>query len=236
MNNAKDRLMINEIIFFSHIFFIILSLSFAYLLGPQALIALTLLFTLLSNILILKSITLFSLTVTACDPFTIGIVLGLNLLQEHYGLTLTKKAITINLFGTLVFILFSQIHRLYLPAPTDTMAGLYEQLFCFVPRITLASIVTYYLSQLLDAYAYRFFKRSFELFFPTHSLQTAASFCSMSCSQLFDTILFTFLGLYGLVASPWSIITVSYTIKMIAIVITSPCVRYSYYLKKNQNS
>ena len=223
--------MINEIIFFSHIFLIIATLTFAFTRGAELLMTTTALFTLLSNLFILKSITLFSFTATACDPFTIGIVLGLNLLQEHYGFAHAQKAIMINTITTIIFLMFAQLHCAYLPALTDTMAPLYEQLFFFVPRITLVSLLSYYLSQTVDAYSYAFFRRLTDGSCSPATAKTITSFCSMATSQLFDTLFFTYAALSGIHESLWSIALVSYTIKLIAIVISSPTVALSYKLK-----
>jgi uncharacterized integral membrane protein (TIGR00697 family) len=46
--------------------------------------------------------------------------------------------------------------------------------------------------------------------------------CSLFCSQAVDTILFTFLGLYGIVSSLVDIMTMSFVIKVLIITLFAP--------------
>ena len=72
----------NELIFLSQIFLISASTLAALYIGKEALISLICLQCVLANIFVLKEITLCGLTATGSDAFTVGIVLGLNLLQN----------------------------------------------------------------------------------------------------------------------------------------------------------
>ena len=219
--------MINETVFFAHVFFVLVVSLGAFLLGKEALIGLIAVQTIVSNLFIAKQISLFSLSVTPCDAFTVGVVLGLNLLQEHFGMNITKRTIWLNAFITLVFIGFSQIQLAYLPTALDTMHSHYEALLLLIPRITIASLVTYLVSQWVDAHLYALLR----IIMPLRGT-TLCAFISMSTSQLLDTVLFSFLGLYGIVSDVWAIIVVSFAIKMMAIIMVSPCVAFSYVLKR----
>lgn len=217
----------NELIFLFQVLFTISSSLAGLFIGKEALIATIALHGILSNLFIAKQITLFSFDVTACDAFTIGVIFGLNLLQEHFGAAITKRTILLNFFLLIVYVVFSQIHLGYTPATFDTMNSHYAAILSIMPRITIASIFVYILSQSFDAYLYGLFKRIIPQ--RTAFIRSAIS---MSISQLFDTVLFSFLGLYGIVENILSIIIVSFTIKMITIALASPCVSFSYYIQK----
>ncbi len=219
----------NELLFLGQVFFTIGSQLMALALGKEALVATIALQGILSNLFIAKQISLFSLDVTACDAFTIGVIFGLNLLQEHFGIKITKKAIFLNFFLAIVYVIFSQLHLCYLPNSFDTMDSHYSAILSLMPRITIASIFVYILSQAFDAYLYAFFKQVI----PQRAafLRSAAS---MSISQLFDTILFSILGLYGVVEHIIPVIIVSFMIKILTIALISPCTALSYSIKTLQ--
>jgi uncharacterized PurR-regulated membrane protein YhhQ (DUF165 family) len=54
-------------------------------------------------------------------------------------------------------------------------------------------------------------------------------------TQLLDTILFSLLGLYGLVANIWQIIIISYLIKLFAIGIATPLVGFSKWVMRGSH-
>lgn len=186
-------------------------------LGQSALTALVALFSLLANIFVLKQIEFLGLNATASDAFTIGSLLGLNLLQERYGKEAASKAIWTSFAGLVLFALMSQIHLLYIPSAFDSMHGAYEQLFNPAPRIMIASLVTFLIVDQFDVKLYGLLRSKY----PHFSMVLVSAFC-MSLSQLLDTVLFSFLGLYGVVAAIGEIIVVSYFIKLLAIANTIP--------------
>lgn len=217
----------NELLFLCQVFFTVGSSLGALFLGKEALIATIALQGILSNLFIAKQITLFSLDVTGCDAFTIGVIFGLNLLQEHFGASITKRAIKINFFLIISYVIFSHLHLAYLPNAYDSMHQHYHAILSIMPRITIASIFVYLISQSLDAYLYGLFKKIIP-----QRRAFLRSTLSMSISQLCDTILFSFLGLYGIVDNILAIIVVSFGIKMLTITLVSPCISFSYYIQK----
>src|SRR5579859_3477715 len=112
--------MINELIFFSHISILFLSLLGALRIGKEALIGLICVLVVLMNMFVLKQINLFGLSVTATDAFAVAVTLGLNMLQEYYGLKLTQKTIWISFYVSIVVLVLSKVHLLYIPSNFDT--------------------------------------------------------------------------------------------------------------------
>lgn len=197
----------NELIFFFHLTLVTLFTLAALKLGREALIASVCLQALLANLFVLKQISLFGLHVTSCEVYTIGALLGINLLQEYYP-NFDVKRVLLCYFGALTFFLImAKLHLYYAPADLA-----YEEPLSSTPRIFLASITTSIITTLLDTRLFGALKkRSPQI---PLALRIASSALSI---QLLDTFLFTLLGLWGLVSHPWELMFFSYIIKAITI-------------------
>lgn len=209
--------MFNELVFLIHIILIASFCLSALAIGPSALITAIAMQGVFSNLFVTKQITLLGLSVTCSDAFTVGSILGLNLLQEYYGKVVTRKAIFISFFTVLSYLILSQIHLLYIPNQFDAMQPHFMQILHLMPRITIASALVYLSAQAFDAMLFGFLKHFFRDKFPA-----TRSAISMICSQLLDTVLFSFLALYGVVGSIWNVIIMSFAIKIIVIALFAP--------------
>lgn len=173
----------------------------------------------LANLFVIKQITLMGLNATAADVYIVGSVLTLNLVQEFYGKGQARKAIWIS-FALLVFYtIVSQIHLVYTPSISDFSHDAYQALLSFMPRITIASMITYVMVQYFDTFFYGILKKATQ-----GNYLTLRNMISIFVSQLLDTILFSVLGLYGIVDNITHIMIVSFTIKVFAILILTPTV------------
>lgn len=207
----------NELLFFLHLFLVV-GFSFAALrLGSMGLIALMALQAVLANLFVVKQMTLFGFDVTCSDVFAVGGLLSLNLLQEFYGKEAAQKAVKISFLSMLFFVLMSQVHLAYQPSAFDLTHGSFASIFSSTPRIFVASIATYFIVQQIDLTFFSWLKQKLEgRNFP---LRLGLS---LFLSQAFDTVLFSYLGLYGLVGSLFDIILVSLIVKWIAIGCSAP--------------
>lgn len=219
--------MINEIIFIFHSITLGLFSILALKLGKTVLVLLLCLQVILSNLFVSKQIIIWGLNATSSDVFSIGAGLCLNLLQEYYGKAVAKRTIWISFFSLVFYLLMTQIQLLYLPSEFDTMQNIYRSLFGFMPRLVIASLISYLISQNLDSYLYGYFKDKFagKYFF-------ISNYGSLLISQLFDTACFTILGLYGIMQNPFEIFLVSYAVKIVSIFLCGAVVSYC----KNQSS
>ncbi len=199
----------------------------ALLIGAEALIVLVSLSAILANLFVVKQITLFGLEVTASDAYVIAGMLSLNLLQEYGGKALARKAIWISLGASLLYLIVSQLHLLLVPSAGDFAHQHFTVLMSPMPRIILASVVVYFIAQRFDYLLYGGLKR---LFSGNHLV--IRNLISLLTSQALDTVLFSFAGLYGLVASIWDVILFSYFIKCLVIVSAVPFIALSRKLLK----
>jgi hypothetical protein len=212
----------NELLFFIQIITIVILTLGALRLGKEAMIATICIQALLANLLVLKQIQLFGLTITSTDVFAIGSLLTLNLLQEYFGQKHAKKAAWICFYLLAFFTLISQIHLLFQPSPLDTSHTAYTTILSATPRLMLASLTVFFLVQQFDIRFYSWIQRSLT-FLPL----MARAGLSLIVSQLLDTSLFTFLGLWGLVANITHILLFSFAIKIIIVFSISPFVQFS---------
>lgn len=223
--------MVNELIFLIHTFLIAAFAVGALRLGKSALVAFVSLMCVLANLFILKQITLFGFAATCCDAYAIGAVLGLNLLQEYYGKPVAQKAILTSFCLMLCYTVLSVIQLLYIPNTSDTADAAYQSLLTVMPRITLASLVVYLFVQYVDSLLYAKLRSLTQ-----GNYMVPRVWVSLAVTQLLDTVLFSFLGLYGLVANVFELICISYTIKLVAIMLTAPFVALSKRLYTNTKS
>jgi queuosine precursor transporter len=196
--------------------------------GKEGLIGFICVQVILVNLFVSKQITLFGYTATAADALAVGITLSLNILQEYYSRETALSAIWISFYCALFYAVLSLFHLAYIPAATDTTHSLYKTLLLPMPRIVIASLVTYLLIQYLDTQIYFMLKKKLE----GHYF-VLRNYGSLFFSQFLDTVLFTFLGLYGSSESLsnfstlFDIIKVSSIIKAVVIIVTVPYVRFA---------
>jgi len=212
----------NELIFFLHLILIFSFTIGALRLGKEALIAWIVLQSVLANLFVLKQVSLFSLQATCTDVFILGIMLGLNLLQEYFGTSLAKRTTFLSFGAMLVFVALSKIHLIYAPAGSDWAHNSYHGILSHSPRILFASLATFFIVQQFDV---RFFAQLRKRFQNLHLVYRTS--ISIILSQALDTVLFSFLGLYGLTDHLLSLIFVSFTIKVIIAICAAPFTAFS---------
>ena len=200
----------NELLFIFHILCICVFLLFSLRIGKIALIIFCVLQILFSNFFILKQISLFGLTVTATDAYAIGALFGLNVLQSYYGKSIAKKTILFSFLGLFCFLLMSLFHLFYQPSAYDTFHVHYQKILSLTPRLIFSSFFVFFISSHLDIWIFSKIKK---VSFPLRS------FISVSLSQLVDTVLFSFIGLYGIMQAILHVIVMSYAVKLIGIIV-----------------
>ncbi len=202
--------MINEAFFFLQVAVVASSVLGARRLGKEAVMVLAVLLALLANFFVLKQISLFGWSVTCSDAYAIGHLLCLNLLQQTFGKEAAKQTVVISFATLLLFTVLAEIHLLYHPSLFDQSHPHYAALLGIAPRLLAASLLTFYCVQQLDLFLFG------QLAKQISSWQLRSS-VSMVITQGVDTLLFTLLGLYGVVEEWTSIFWMSYGIKCSAI-------------------
>jgi uncharacterized integral membrane protein (TIGR00697 family) len=206
----------NELLFSAHVLAVTAFALGALHFGKHTLVGWIVAQALLANLFVLKEITLFGMEVTASDVFSVGALFGLNLLQEYFGKEAAQKTVWASFYLLLFFALMSVFHLLYTPSIHDGTQGAYSAILSCTPRLAFASMASAWASQSMDVWIFRLLTTRTSLSLPLRGG------CSSCCSQALDTLLFTFLGLAGHIASPMDVFCLSFAVKFIVIAMMAP--------------
>jgi len=150
----------NEILW---ICFAVLDLTMVVILyrlfGKTALYGLIVFNLILCNIQVLKTIELFGLTTTLGNVLYASVFLSTDLLSEFHGRKAARDGV---LFGFVVLgmaTVYMQLALAFKPAAGDFVQPHLAGIFEFMPRLALASMTAYLVSQLHDVWAFHMWKR-----------------------------------------------------------------------------
>ncbi|BDC35055.1 hypothetical protein Noda2021_10130 [Candidatus Dependentiae bacterium Noda2021] len=208
----------NELYFLVHSLVLALTCLYALRLGKEALVTFIAMQTVLANFFVTKQISLCGFNATAADPFIIGSALSLNLLQEYFGKNQALKAIKITFFMLICYGFFSFMHLAYVPSCYDVSNVHFNALLSFAPRLVVASLLVYWITSQLDTALYAVMRQRY-----AHISTTMRNAISVGITQAADTLLFTVLGLWGILSNLTEIMIVSYIIKLSCIALVSIC-------------
>jgi uncharacterized integral membrane protein (TIGR00697 family) len=181
----------------------------------------------IANIEVIKCVDLFGLSLTLGNVMYGTIFLATDLLSELYGGKEARKAVLLGFSATLVFSVMSQITLLYVPNSNDFASGAMKTVFSLVPRITIASVITYLISNTIDTYLYDAIRKRF----PADKFLWLRNNGSTLTSQLLDSFVFTFLAFYG-VFSVSTLIELSLTTYAIKVIIALCDTPFLYLAKR----
>lgn len=185
----------------------------------------------LMNTLSLKQISFLGLEITSGDVYMIGLLACVNFAREIHDQDKVQDAVMGSWIISISFLILSQLHLAFLPSPHDFIHPHIAAILKPAPRIILASLTTMMVVQMTDLALFTFLKSLFR-----NKWFGLRSTLSLICSQFLDTILFTFLGLYGLVANLGHIILFSSFTKIAAILIAIPITMIGKWIAQRSTS
>ncbi len=124
------------------------------LFGRPGLYALIVFNLLLCNIQVLKTVEIFGLTTTLGNVLYASVFLSTDLLSEFFGKDEAKRGVLLGFMALVMGAAYMQIALLFTPAPGDFAHGHMQAIFGFWPRVALASMAAYLVSQLHDVWAF----------------------------------------------------------------------------------
>jgi uncharacterized integral membrane protein (TIGR00697 family) len=153
-----------------------------------------------------------------------GKPLCVNLLQEYYGKESAKKCVWLSFCALLFFVAMSLVHLIYQPSPHDVAQASYAHILGTSPRLVAASIFSFIAVQWFDLRLFGYLKAKTRLpLFIRNCL-------SLTASQFIDTLLFSYLGLWGHVESLFDVFLISFLIKVtIALVLSASSLKKQSY-------
>lgn len=129
------------------------------LLGAYGVIGFMGIATIMANIFICKSVTLIGISATLGNVMFASNFLATDILTESYGVKTARKGVKFAIFSAIAFLLCTQLAVAFVPNELDIAQGSMATLFSLTPRITLASVALFALSNFLDVNIYEFMRK-----------------------------------------------------------------------------
>lgn len=164
--------------------------------APDALIALYCTFVVLSQIMAAKVASYDLIFVTVFAPTAVLVYavtyLFTDVVNEKFGRAAVHRMILIALACQIAMVFFLYISTVLSPAPFWSGQDFWAGIFGIVPRITIASLISFYVSENIDAIIFDVFKKY------THGRHLWARNVISSIPALtIDTLIFIPLAFYG---------------------------------------
>ena len=121
-------------------------------------------------------------------PFIAQVI---DMINETYGRRHAQGAILIALLTQILLVVFIVMTNTLKPAPFFQYEAAWRDIFSLSVRITLASWISFYICQNLDAYVFSYLKKRFE------NIPLIRSLASDVIDITVDSALFVFLAFYG---------------------------------------
>lgn len=187
--------------------------------------------TILANIQVVILVNLFGLNATLGNILYAGGFLVTDILAENYGRKAAQKAVYLGFFSLIVTSAIMKVAVLFTPMEEGVlMFESVKSIFDFMPRLMVASLVAYLISQTHDIWAYEFWRKKYS---ETKHIWIRNNASTM-ISQFLDNLVFTFIAFYGVYSFDIlkDIFISTYILKFLVAVSDTPFVYIANYLKK----
>ena len=179
----------------------------------------------LANLTVCKMIDVFGFTTSLGNVLFASTFLATDIMSEKYSKEDAKKGIYISLFSGIVFIIITQITLLFNPSVDDVVNDAMKILFSVSIRTTTASMLMFFISNMMDIYIYNKLKEKYpDKLWLRNNLSTIL--CNCLENYFFNTI--AFIGIFSLPV----IISIATTTTIIEIVIALCDTPFLYVSKK----
>lgn len=220
--------MMNEILLIGSLIFIYGMALLGYkLFGKTGLYCISAAATILVNIEVLIMIKAFGAEQTLGNVLFAVTFLITDILSECEGKKAADKAVYTSFFASIFFLVLSQSWLHYVPSESDWASPAIRTIFSNTPRMIIASLAVYGISQLFDVWLYhKIWDMTSKKSGNRRSFLWLRNNGSTLVSQLINTFLFTlfaFYGTYGL-SQIISIFISSYVIYIFTSLLDTPVV------------
>ena len=187
----------------------------------------TVIATIAANIEVLILINAFGLDQTLGNALFASTFLVSDILNETYGKKEANKSVFIGCLTSVFFIVLSQYWLQYIPAENDFAMPAMKTIFSNTPRVMIAGLIGYAVSQFFDVWIYqKWWILTERLSGNRKAFLWIRNNGSTLISQLLNTIIFTFGAFYNVFDLPTllSICLTTYIIYAIASLVDTPFV------------
>ncbi len=206
------------------------------LFGRAGLYTMTVISTILANIECLLVIKAFGMEQTLGNVFFAATFLITDILSENEGKKAASRAVWIGVFTSLFTILATQYWFLYTVADSDWVMPAVKEVFKNTPRMMLASLVVYAVSQRFDVWLYHaWWKLTTSRSGERRGFLWLRNNGSTLISQIINTVLFTLLAFLGIHdrGTLLSIMLSSYVIFVFTSLLDTPVVYLARKIKES---
>lgn len=178
----------------------------------------------ISNIQSVKLIEVFGMTTVLGNIAYSNIYLATDILTEQYGKTIANKSILYGFLAMFIFTLLMLFSLSYEPSIFDVSQDSYVLVFKIIPRISIASLMAFLISQYLDIFLFVKIKNRYNKLWLSNNGGTIIS-------QLVDTMVFILIGYYGTV--PFNVLlSMALTMYVLKVIIAASDTGFLYIAKK----
>lgn len=146
----------------------------------------------IANIIVCKSIDVLNITTTLGNILFASNFLATDILSEKYSYKDSRKAIILGVVSEIIFLIMIQTALLYTPNSVDQVNDSMKNLFSLNMRVSICSLIMYFLSNMLDIYLFEKLKKKYpdKLWF-RNNISTITSNC-------LENYFFNFLAFFGI--------------------------------------
>jgi hypothetical protein len=230
----------NELLLIISLFVIYGGVILAYkFYGKAGLYCWTVFATVTANIEVLLMVKAFGMEQTLGNVLFASTFLVTDILSEMEGKEAAAKAVNLGVVTSALFILLSQSWLLYTPSSEDWARPSFDVIFSNTPRLLLASLLVYAVSQRFDVWAYhKWWEFTSKKFGDSERFLWLRNNGSTLISQLLNTVLYTFGAFLGMYDMPvlLSICLSTYVIYVVTSLLDTPFIYMAKKIGKNNFS
>lgn len=188
--------------------------------GKTGLYIWTAIAAIIANIQVVKTVELFGFVATLGNIVYGTTFLVTDILSENHGKKEARKAVFVGFASLITMTILMQLAIMFKPDASDFSQEALTTIFSFMPRIVIASLTAYWLSQLHDIWSYHLWKNKF----PQKKFLWMRNNFSTMISQLIDSVVFCFIAFWGVFELDifWSILWTTYIFKWIVAAADTP--------------
>ena len=181
--------------------------------------------TIIANILVCKSVDIMGVTTSLGNVMFASNFLATDIMCEKYDYKDSKKAVILGVVSQVVFIIMTMIAIHYIPSEVDLSNESMKTLFSINFRVSISSIVMYFVSNMLDIYIFEKLKKKYP-----NKLWLRNNISTMLTNSI-ENYLFTFLAFTG-IYDFGTIFTIATCASIIEIIIAAIDTPFLYLSKK----
>ena len=150
----------------------------------------------IANIEVTKSIDLFGISATLGNVMFASVFFATDILVECYNKEEAKNGVYVGIFSVFVYVICMQLSLFFKPNEIDMAQKAMENLFGLVPRVSIASVLMFCISNMLDVYLYDHLREKFQgkKMWVRNNISTIVC----NCLENFCFVILAFGGIYPL--------------------------------------